>query len=94
MPRGSNYNNSKVENTIVKIVALEEEINTSIDRLVEFKKELIEVIDKVSDPQGRLLLNLRYLNFCTWEEIAVKMGYSIRNVHIIHSKVLDDVKVP
>lgn len=94
MPGNPNHDNSKVENTIVKIISLEEEINDDVDKLVEFKKELMEVIDRVDDPQERLLLTLRYLNFFSWEEIAVKMNYSIRNVHNIHSKALDDIVVP
>ena len=94
MPKGSNYDNSSVEKTIVKIVSLEEEINKEIDRLVELKKELMDVIEKVDDPKERLVLNLRYLNFLTWENIALKMKCSVRNVHIVHSKALDSVIVP
>ncbi len=94
MPGNPNHDNSKVEDIIVKIVALEDEINADIDRLVDLKRELMEVIKAVDDPQEVLLLNLRYLNFMTWEEIAVKLGCTVRNVHILHSKALEDVVVP
>ena len=94
IPRGSNYDNSSVEKTIIKIVSLEEEVNKEIDKLVNLKREIMEVIEKVDDPKERLVLNLRYLNFLTWESIAIKMNCSVRNVHIVHSKALDSVVVP
>ncbi len=94
MPRGSNYDNSSVEKTIIRIVSLEEEVNKEIDKLITLKREIMEVIEQVDDPKERLVLNLRYLNFLNWESIAVKMNCSVRNVHIVHSKALDSVVVP
>lgn len=94
MPGSPNHDNSKVEEIIIKIVSLEDEINRYIDKLVDLKKEIMEVIDNVEDPQECLLLNLRYLNFLTWEQIAEKMDCSVRNVHIVHSKALENVVVP
>ena len=94
MPGNPNRDNSRVEDTILRIIELENEINNSIDELVKLKREITEVVDAVDDSQERLVLNLRYLNFMTWEKIADKMECSVRNVHILHSKALDDVVVP
>ena len=94
MPGNPNRGGSKIEDTLVKIVSLEEEINDEIERLMDLKKEITGAIERVEDPQESLLLNLRYLNFMTWEKIAVKMDCSVRNVHILHSKALEDLVVP
>ena len=93
MPGDPNKGKSRTEEMVVKILSLEEEINKDIDRLVDLKQEIMRVIDKVEDPQESLLLNLRYLNFFRWEDIAITMDCSVRNVHKIHSRALEHVKV-
>jgi hypothetical protein len=35
------------------------------------------------------LLELRYLCFKTWEQIAVDLGYDLRYLHKLHSRALD-----
>ena len=94
MPGNPNKGASRVENTLTRIYDLEEEINKDIDRLVDLKKQIMDAIESVKDPQESLLLNLRYLNFLTWEEIASEMGFTVRNIHILHSKALNDINVP
>ncbi len=94
MPKNPNRGTSKVEDTIVKIVSLEEEVNRDVDRLIDIKDKIMKAIDAVPDKQERTLLTLRYLNYKTWEEIAFKLNCSVRYVHVIHSRALVSVKVP
>ena len=94
MPGDPNKGKSKVEELLVKIAGLEDEIRAEIARLVELKKNIVDVIEKVEDPEESLVLNLRYLNFFSWEDIALKMGCSVRNVHVVHSRALEHVVVP
>ena len=94
MPGNPNKGRSRVEETLTRIYDLEEDINKDIDRLVDLKKQIMDAIESVKDPQESLLLNLRYLNFLTWEEIAFEMGFTVRNVHMLHSKALKNIKVP
>ena len=94
MPGNPNKGKSRVEEIIVKIMMLEEEINTDIDELVSLKTDITKAIGTVSDPEESLLLTLRYLNYKTWEEIADELNCSVRKVHIVHSKALSDVIVP
>lgn len=93
MPRNPNKGTSRVENTISKILDLEAEINKDIDRLVDLKKDIMNAIDTVTDPQESLVLNLRYLNFLTWEEIAAVMCCTVRNVHMVHRMALEHIKI-
>lgn len=77
MPRSDSPNVCRMEDIIIKIVDSENEINAEIDRLVDLKREMRVVIGAVSQPDYQTLLELRYLCFKTWEQIAVSMGYSI-----------------
>ena len=79
-----------MEDTIVKIVDMENAINEKIDQLTDLKAEIRNNINKLPDDTERLLLTYRYLCFLSWEEIAVKMGYSYRNIHRVHSRALRD----
>lgn len=90
----TSHDNMKMENTILKIMQQEREINDEIDKLVDLKTEVRMVINRVSNIECRLLLELRYLCFRSWEEIAVEMDYSIDYVFKVHRKALELVKVP
>ena len=78
--------------TIDNIVALENEINDDIDRLVDLKRDVIKTISKVQDTNCLTLLELRYLSFKSWDDIAAEMNYTSRWVHIMHSKALAAVE--
>jgi hypothetical protein len=67
-----------MEDIIVKIVDLENEINQDIDELVDLKREIVTIIKKIENPVYQTLLELRYLGFKSWEQIAVEMGYSLQ----------------
>lgn len=94
MPRNPNHGSSAASDAIVKIIDLQTEINNDIDRLVDLKRELVKAIKSVDDTEYQILLELRYLCFKTWEQIAVEMNYRVRNIHILHSEALKKIIVP
>ena len=94
MPRSSSPNLKQMESTIVKIIDLEQEINEDIDRLVDLKKEITCVINAVSVPEYQIVLELRYLCYKRWDEIAASMNYTTANVFLIHGKALREIRVP
>jgi hypothetical protein len=59
----------KIGNTVAKIVDLEREIQYENDRYVQARKDIQRVIDAVSKPRLKLILQERYLNFKKWEQI-------------------------
>lgn len=79
MPGGGSRNVYKMQDIIEKIVDLENEINADIDKLVDLKREMATIIKAVENPEYQTLLELRYLCFKTWEQIAVDMQYATRN---------------
>lgn len=79
---------SRMEAIIVKIADLEADIDKDIDKLITLKKEVMGRIDSLTNNDHKLLLNLRYLNLCSWEEIAVKMSYTYRWTLVMHGRAL------
>ena len=94
MPKSQSISNSRLEDTVVKIVDLQEEINRDIDSLVDLKRDIVRTIKSVQNPEYQIILELRYLCFKTWEEIAVQMNCSIDNVFKIRKKALKSVLIP
>lgn len=91
MPKNPNKAISTMENTICKIIDLQDEINKDIDRLVDLKIQIVTTIKNIENKEYQTLLEKRYLCFDTWEQIAVDMNYSIRWVHNIHGKALKEL---
>lgn len=91
MPKNPNKAISTMENTICKIIDLQDEINKDIDRLVDLKTQIVTTIKNIENKEYQTLLEKRYLCFDTWEQIAVDMNYSIRWVHNIHGKALKEL---
>ena len=93
VPKSSGFNNQAMSDRICKLADLENEINMDIDRLVDLKKEIEAVIKAVDNPKYQRLLELRYLDFHSWDEIISLMGYSRRHIFRIHSEALRKVKM-
>lgn len=91
MPHNPNKNVHSMEGIIVKIVDLENEINQDIDELVDLKREIVTIIKRIENPVYQTLLELRYLGFKSWEQIAVEMGYSLQHVFRLHERSLKSV---
>ena len=94
MPRSDSPNLQSMENTSVKIVDLENEINRDIDRLVDLKAEVRQLIAALENPEQQLILELRYLCFKQWSAIMEEMGISETSVYRIHGEALKNNVVP
>ena len=94
MPGGGSRNVYRMQEIIGKIVDLENEINADIDALVDLKREMVATIKAVTDPECQTLLELRFLCFKTWEQIAVEMNYSIQHIYRLRDKALKIITPP
>lgn len=94
MPRNPSASVSRMADAVCKIIDLQAEINRDIDMLVDLKKEIMGVIKAVANPEHQTLLEKRYLCFLSWEKIAVDMGYDLRYIHKLHTRALDECKIP
>ncbi len=91
MPGSPNRNIHKMENAIIKIVDLEDEINSDINELISLKADITHMIKRVTNRQERTILEKRYLCFDTWEQISVDMNYSIQHTFRLHDKALGEI---
>lgn len=94
MPGNPNRGQDSIGDTIAKIVDLQEEINRDIDALVDLKAEIYSVIRAIDNVECQTLLELRYLSFMRWEEIAVQLNYGMENIYRLHRKALNLVSIP
>ena len=83
-----------MQDVIAKIIDMQTEINADIDRLVDLKRDIMQVVKTVGNPELQTLLELRYLCFKDWPDIACAMHCSESNVYKVHSRALQAVMVP
>ena len=60
--------------------------------LFRSKAEILEVTNKLKDPVSQLLLQMRYFEGKTWEDVAFDLGYNNRTVFKIHGRALKEVE--
>ena len=95
--RGSlepNYNATRnTEAPFIKcvdnIIVLEKRITSDIERLSSLKGEILTLIHSIDDPDYTSVLELRYLDYMSWEEIAGKMKYGKRWVYSKHKSAIE-----
>lgn len=68
-------------------------INKEWDQLLDLRKEARDQIMQLEDGRFRAVLTERYLNNKRWEQIAVDMNYTYRNIIKIHGKALQQFEI-
>lgn len=91
-PSNGTRNVHRMEDVITKMVDLESDINSDLCSLLDTKREIVTVIKCVESTELRTLLELRYLCFKTWEQIAVELHFDLRWVHRLHNRALNEVE--
>ena len=81
-------NLTSLQDTIVRLMEAEEELNQEIDRLVDLKIEISNVISEVRNESYRLILEKRYLCFLPWDQIAADLKISRRWVLTQHDRAV------
>lgn len=91
-PSGGSGPSKIVENSVCNIIDLQREIEDEIRELVDVQREIGYAIHKlVVDPTHKTLLELRYLNYLKWEEIAVRLDVTFRWTMTLHKKALEEI---
>lgn len=91
-PVSGTRNPHRMEEIIGRLMALEDEINSGVDCLIDTKREIMGIIGEIENPEHRTLLELRYLCYNPWAEIAGKMECGLRWVHVLHGRALADAE--
>ena len=92
-PSKGNRNVHRMEDVIAMIIDMESEISADMKRLINLKHEIVTVINCVESPELQTLLELRYLCYKTWEQIAVALHFDLRWVHRLHNRALSEVEL-
>ncbi len=87
----SSHNDHHLEDTILKIVEQEKEIDSEVDALLDLKADIRHTIDMVDDIDLQLILQKRYLMYEDWSQISVKMNISAQHTFRLHNKALMEI---
>ena len=82
----------KVGKITAKIVDLENEINSLIDRYIDDKQERIAIIEQVNDPLQYNILHKHYVQGVRFRDIAEEEHYSEVHINKQHQKALEKVQ--
>lgn len=69
-------------------------LRRKLEELVRLRLSIREVVDALPDPTSRLILEYKYLDGLTWEEISDRMGYAVRHLTRLHSRALSQLPLP
>lgn len=94
MPGKPNRNIRRMEDIIVKITDQENELRDEIDRLLDLRKSIHDLIAQVDVPEQQVVLEQRYLRYLGWDEISGNIGVCRRQVYRIHDAGLEKIKIP
>jgi len=84
-------NVSSLEDTILRLMEAEKELNQSVNTLISIKIEIVEAIARIDNLDCALLLEKRYLCYQSWEVIAADLKCTVRWVHILHAKAIQSM---
>jgi DNA-directed RNA polymerase specialized sigma24 family protein len=76
---------------VAELVDTEQRVSAEVAQLCKLETEIACTIDRMHEPY-RTLLYERYINGKTWEQIAVGMNYSYRQITRMHGAALIAVK--
>lgn len=71
-----------------RVTELEQALDREIDQQVDDRQAMEMAIRTVTDDRLRLLLEYRYFDQLSWEELAEKMNYSYQHVFRLHKQAL------
>lgn len=85
---GGGESGSPIERPMDKVLEIDAEINREIDELQTVRQEIRAALNQLEDENLKLLMEYRYIDGLTWEQIAVKMNYSYMQICRLHGKAL------
>ena len=91
MPHSGNV--SDLSDGMVEIDGLMQRLSREKDKAVTVRDEIAACIGRVDEPNEQRVLHLRYLTLLKWSDIAIQMGYELRNIHVIHRRALEHLTI-
>jgi len=83
----------KMADCVAKIIEMKDKIEKEIDTFIDYKREARYLIFASCDADTVSLLNKRYFQGLSWEQIAVEMNYTYKWVSGgLHQRALSQVQ--
>ena len=77
----------ELDKAVAELVDAQNRAKLEVDRLTALEQEIVQTISRIAEPYQTLLYE-RYINGKTFEQIAVYMAYSWRQIIRLHGQAL------
>lgn len=84
-------NGNPIERAYCCLADYETELNNAVAEMVRCRKTAERIISSVEDRTQREVLTRRYIIGQRWEDIAVRMNYSLPRVYQLHGSALNRI---
>ena len=81
-------NHSALELAVVRLLDTEKRLADQVDEYTRLIDEASNVIEKISDSKEQAVLRYRYLSGMRWEDVAPRVGYTLRQTFRLHGYAL------
>ena len=88
---GGQRGTSSMERFMENVLEIGEEINREIDELRIARRKIWDTLNQLKDENLKLIMEYRYIEGMTWEQIAEKMHYGVQWVCKLHGRALADI---
>ena len=86
----SQANCASFETILIKIIDMENEINSEIDRFIDTKHDIINQIQSLDNAKFIEVLYKRYVEYKRLEVVACEMNYTFQYVVLLHGQALKE----
>ena len=93
VPTAGTSAGSVIETRIGEVQEQSALLAEEISRMVDARNEVAEAIARITNPDERCLLELRYLCHYSWEQIAKILTFSVDHVFTLHRQALKNLTV-
>ena len=76
-----------------KVINIQIKLQDEVESYISLREEVLENLQKLTDRRMRLVLELRYVNYLSWQEIAKRTGFSRRHVLRINEMGLKKLEI-
>ena len=84
----------KLPVAVARIIDAQQALTAQINCCQAIRREVVAVIDTVTDARRHEVLHRRYLLGQRWEQIAVEMHYCYKHVRRFHRQAIDVLECP
>lgn len=85
---GGGGDGDKIQVAVEQMDAIREKLNARLVKLTDARDNAERIIKSVSDLRLRLILEYRYIDGLTYDEIGLRMNYSFRQIFRLHKWAL------